>query len=612
VKSGFRTMAFLFCAMALLCCVSAGNANANAATLNCRAQVQNTASQFRVNTPLQQNARILDLRPEELCKANRNAPGNQRVGGNNIQDSKVCETSYEHARAAVRDYITLAEEACKHTAGLDLSNVTGGGALTAEAVRKAKDAAEANLAAARKLEEARAQVNEFGQEASKLRDRYKADLDKIMIAEANYEADRVKFANDPAKLAELENTRRTTDTIVNGRYSAKEGGTGILGVISGPDVVAARRGNASTISSYRELLPTTQRGIGLLSEQQLAFETAQAFDRQAQREIDARTQAAQNLQRYATNLDPVARRGTESIVTGSSSSQNSSLPNLNNAMAMTQAGAGLANTLKSQQQAAAPAGAAAANSNWNDIGAAAQTIAGLSGGGSKPGTSKIGGDANNGGEGKTVPGNVTKDPKESDRINPDSPEGSFGVASNGDVFVSGNNDLPPLGSTASRTPSSDARGKLGEGGGAEARAYGKKRKGEGKGEEQAACPPGQDCAALAAGGASFSKGGSLGVPVVGAADPGLNAVGALDNLFGEIPGLDGAGGAEAGTAASGGIFGFGSDSPLAEVSGGTEDGGKQGSVEVAPANSRSLFARVKVVHERALKKGAVSLFHKKL
>ncbi len=609
MKSGFRTTAFLVCVLALLCCASAGNANANAAALNCRAQVQNTASQFRVNTPLQQNARILDLRPEELCKANRNAPGNQRVGGNHIQDSKVCETSYEHARTAVREYMTLAEEACKHTAGLDLSNVTGGGALTAEAVRKAKDAAEANLAAARKLEEARAQVKEFGQEASKLRERYKADLDKIMAAEANYEADRLKFASDPAKLAELENTRSTTDTIVNGRYSAREGGTGILGVISGSEVVAARRGNASTISSYRELLPSSQRGIGLLSEQQLAFETAQAFDRQAQREIDARTQAAQNLQRYATNLDPVARRGTESIVTGASNSQNSSLPNLNNAMAMTQAGAGLANTLKAQQQAAAPA-AVAANSAWNDVGGATQTIAGLSGNGSKPGTSNIGGDANKGGQGSTAPGDLLKDPKGSDPINPNSPGGSFGVASNGDTFVSGNNDLPPLGTTASRIPASDAKGKLGEGSGAEARAYGKKKKGEAKDDEQPACAPGQDCAALAAAGTPFSKGGSLGVPVVGAADPGLSAVGALDNLFGDLPALDAGDAAAKGSAASGGVLGFG-DAGLEELAGEVSVG-KQGGVEVAPANSRSLFARVKIVHERALKKGAVSLFHKKL
>ena len=43
-----------------------------------------------------------------------------------------------------------------------------------------------------------------------------------------------------------------------------------------------------------------------------------------------------------------------------------------------------------------------------------------------------------------------------------------------------------------------------------------------------------------------------------------------------------------------------------------QPGGQQAAPEVAPANSRSLFMRVRLVHEKALKKGSVSLFHKKL
>ena len=579
----------------------------------CRAELQSVLGRLRVNTPLQEHAPLLELDPEKLCEANKNAPLNRRSSANSIEESRICENTYIKTKQAVQDYKTAMENACKKIDDVSTA-CTAEQNKTACMAGKAREAATASQTAADALRTAKAQIMDLDKAAKHARDTFNRDLPKIRAAlDKNQQAiDQARTAGNTAEVERLTKLRAEATAVRNGDLVV-EGG---LGAVFDQNAVAARRGidgNGSTITSYGDLIPRQGNRAGLFLEQDTAVRTMSVFNETMTPEIQRRAAVAQNLNSYATQLDGLATRQTEQIAGGAvknnTGSSSISMPNLNNAMAMTQAGAGLANTMNAQQ-AAAPAAAAPANSLWSDPGAAAQAITGLSGG-NKNGTSLIGGSDKGGTPSVpgTGPGPILKDPKAADPIDPQSPSGSFGVASNGDVFVSGNNDLPPLGSTASRTPSS----KPGESSGAEARAYGKKKKGEGKGEEQAACPPGQDCAALAAGGNNFSKGGSLGVPVVGAADPGLSAVGALDNLFGEIPGMDGAGGATTGTVANGGgLFGFGTDSPLAEVSGEAESGGKQGSAEVAPANSRSLFARVKVVHEKALKKGAVSLFHKKL
>lgn len=596
---------------------SAGAASGSVA-VDCRARAAEAAGQFRVNTPYERNARILDLDPERLCAANRGAPGNQKQQGNHVRDQQVCETAYLRAKEAVQQYQQLAEVSCQKSLGIDLTNATGGGLLTGEVVRRAREAADAELAAARKLEEAKTQVAEFGNEAARLRDRYKSDLDKINAAEQNYREDRAKIESeitDPAerarRLQELDNTRNTSDRIVNNRYAAPEGGTGLLSMIAGPDVVAARRGKASTITGdqgYMNLIASNNRRIGLLSEQQLAYETSKAFETRAQQEIDRRTALAQQFQNYATRLEPIARRETESVVRDPVTGNNtitggSTLGQMQQAMQLTQATAGLSNAVNGNQNAGATQ--AAAPSMWENVTGAVQNITGL-GGGNGPGSSKLGGDnVAKGGGTQPAPGDLPGTPKGEGPGRTDL-SGSFGVASNGDTFVTGLGDLPESGA-ASRTPAA-ARAKPGEGFGADVKGT-KKRKGD-PGAEKAACPPDQDCSALAATGSAFNKGGSLGVPLVGAADPGLNVKGALDGLFGELPTLDANGHPAAPLAAADAGFGL-AESELG-VGTGQAAGGQQGSPEVAPANSRTLFARVRGAHEKALKKGAVSLFHKKL
>ena len=605
-------------ALVAILLASAGVASGSMA-VDCKAKAAEAAAQFRVNTPYERNALILDLDPERLCAANRGAPGNQKQQGNHVRDQQVCETAYLLAKEAVQQYQQLAEVSCQKSLGIDLTNATGSGLLTGEVVRRAREAADAELAAARKLEEAKTQVAEFGNEPAKLRDRYKSDLDKINAAERNYREDRAKIESeitDPAertrRLQELDNIRNTSDRIVNNRYAAPEGGTGLLSMIAGPDVVAARRGKASTITGdqgYMNLIASNNRGIGLLSEQQLAYETSKAFQTRAQQEIDRRTALAQQFQNYATRLEPVARRGTESLVRNPVTGNNtitggSTLGQMQQAMQLTQATAGLNNAVNGGQTA--PATQAAPSSVWENVTGAVQNITGL-GGSNGPGSSKLGGDdVAKGGGAQPAPGDVPGTPKGESPGRHDLP-GSFGVASNGDTFVTGLNDLPESGA-ASRTPAA-ARGKPGEGFGADVKGT-RKRKAGSEADGKPSCPPDQDCSALAAAGSMFNKGGSLGMPVIGASDPNLNVKGALDGLFGELPTLDANGNPTTPVAAGDAGFGF-SEGELS-VGMGQGSAGQQGSPEVAPANSRTLFARVRGAHEKALKKGAVSLFHKKL
>ncbi len=596
---------------------------------NCKAKAAESARAFIVDTPYLEKVPILELNIDALCKANKNAPGNIKPNADNMSETKVCETSYERAQAAVKSYRDSMERACDKSLGLDLTNTKGQGLFTEEVAKKAQEAAAAKEAAVRKLEKAAKEVKEFGLYAKERRDRYYEDLQKIKMAEEHYQTERKRILADTGTsdkdrktmLEALDKTRNTTNRIVNTgstyEYApADTSGTGVLTAIN-PNYVAARTGKASTIvgvqggAGYLNLLPETREGIGLIREQQTAYDTARAFEVKASREIDRLSAEAATLRQYSTGLEPTIKNGTQSIMggitgnTGNNTGGSSSLPDPKNAMALMGAGSALAGTMNQQ----AAASAAPANSLWSNYPASTGGLTGLAGGASKQGSSILGG----GGSAETVPGkgNIAGEDKDSPASgSPDLsfPAGSYGVASNGDTFVSGNGDLPPEGSSASRTPASEGKPGSGEGG-ADAKTYGKKKKGRGEREEPANCPAGQDCAALAVAGSSFSKGGSLGVPVIGASDPGLNSAGALDNLFGDLPGLDGPS-----TPVAGGFNGSGFDL-AAELGGmGGESSGPraQGSTEVAPANSRSLFVRVKIVHERALKKGAVSLFHKKL
>lgn len=279
----------------------------------------------------------------------------------------------------------------------------------------------------------------------------------------------------------------------------------------------------------------------------------------------------------------------------------STLGQMQQAMALAQAGTGLANSMNAGQ--AAPGTSDTAPSMWENVTGAVQNITGL-GGSTGTGPSKLGGDEMAKSGNQPALGDVPEAPNEN--VPRHHLPSSLGAASEGDTLVTGLGG-PPEAGAASRAPSA-ARAKPGEGLGADVKGSAKKKKGAAAGGDAPACPPGQDCAALAATGVAFSKGGSLGVPVVGASDPSLNVTGALDGLFGELPTLDANGNPTAPAAMAEGGFG----EIEIDAATGLIPGGGQGSPEVAPANSRTLFARVRGAHEKALKKGAISLFHKKL
>jgi hypothetical protein len=96
-------------------------------------------------------------------------------------------------------------------------------------------------------------------------------------------------------------------------------------------------------------------------------------------------------------------------------------------------------------------------------------------------------------------------------------------------------------------------------------------------------------------------------------DPAFSTAGVLDNLLGQQPpALDPLAPLKPSdpVRSGGGLL----DGMLSPLGGGSETlaDSTQAASEIAPENTRSLFSRVHSVHEKALQRGAVLLFHRKL
>jgi|GEM_PF-7071961 len=361
--------------------------------------------------------------------------------------------------------------------------------------------------------------------------------------------------------------------------------------------VSAENGGAPNLRAYYN------NADNLAREQRIAAAAATGFRDFAKEEADYRRDSERTLismaeenERRANGLPP------STIIPSPQTPRNtdgaSMLPGLGTTAGLASAATGLTNSLNQQ----AGASAAAPASGLSQLASAAQALSGIGSGAKEAEVTKFKGGGSN-------LGKVENPPKDGVPENPQGREQLAAVSTGGDgAFVSGNGDLPPIdgaGQTGRSLASSAKTGKVG-GGGADVSANSKKRKGS---AETTACGSDKECmAAMGVETAQFNKAGSLGIPVTGSSDTGLGSLASLDNLFGPLPG-DQPGITPAGATPLFGNLGLGlgaSDDFSAPVS------GVQAAVELAPANSRSLFVRVKEVHEKALKRGSVSLFHKRL
>lgn len=584
-------------------------------TVNCKSMMAELDRKIANDKAYKSVRDALNADPKEKCKLNTKADHDKNYGLRGQQyrrnthrectaeDQSLCLATYSRIKSSFEEYRTLVNKGCE-IAG----KAAEACANSATEPKRFQCVAEKLREAAKAEEEAHKAIAQAGKDAEEYH-KLTSELSRV-------------YTNDRTIISRFSGEDLTTARAIrNGQLdrSAPEGG--LLQQLRDRESMA-RPGTGSTVTGStvisdfggaQNLQTYYQSAEQLAAEQRDAASAAKGFRSFAAEEASYRERSQQTLLEMARENELRAVRTqtssegrsiapTKVASTGNNITGGSTLGQMQQAMALTQAGAGLTNAMGAQP--AAGVAQAAAPSIWENVTGAVQNIAGI---GTGPGNSKLGGDDTaKGGGTHPAPGDVPGTPKDDNPGRADL-SGSFGVASNGgDVFVSGLNDLPEAGA-ASRAPAA-ANAKPGEGLGADVKGS-KKKKGAPEPGDAPACPPGQDCAALVAAGTAFNKGGSLGVPVVGAADPGLDVKGALDGLFGELPTLD-ANGNPAAAASTGGGFGF----TESEMMVGTGQGasGTQSSPEVAPANSRTLFARVRGAHEKALKKGAVSLFHKKL
>lgn len=574
---------------------------------NCEREADALKAKLTVDTPFQAKAPIMDLDPAKLCAASKDSPMNRRIGAESIEEARICENAYIKTQAAITEYRTAMIDACTKVndiaKGCDKEPNP-----TACMAKKANDAAAASEKAAKLLADARTQVNQLQAEAKKASDVYKKDQTQIINAlrKINQDIERAEADNRADEAAKLK-AQRDTATVIRGGRLMNEGG--LLDTLN-PDSVAANRGNRQTptITSYVAAIPRNGDQAGLQLEQETAARTAKAFSDGVKLEIDNRNAATTAMRSYATQLTSISTRQVDPITSGAvkppAATTGSSITSPNALTNMTNA-AKAATAATQAAQAAAAGGTSAASQ------AAAAQLASNAAQGYPTALSHSANASEASGKDASRLAQVVN-PKETPEKT-DNKEKPISLADNtfrgnDGGFVSGLNDLPPMesGSSASRTLASAKAGNVGSSGGVDVSSSGKKKKGA---TESQSCGSDKECmAAMGVETSQFNKAGSLGVPVLGSADTGLGSLASLDNLFGPLPG-DQPGITSAGAIPTLASLGVEQSGP-GEIY--TPASGVQAAVEMAPANSRSLFVRVRAVHEKAIKRGAVSLFHKKL
>jgi hypothetical protein len=540
---------------------------------------------------------VLDRDPEIDCQKNKNAGWDKDMAQQlNVKSdpscgdaASVCVGTYTRLKKAVADYKSAMNEACQFANSPPACLADAGGQAAAPACAKTfgDQAKTLNAKAKQALQTAYDESKSYRDLSQAVSAHYTADLKKIGLLEKD------SGAGDPTK----------SSTISGGKFSDSTEG-GLFSQLKAD--VTARGGGATNMAEYKA------RGSDLVREQARATQTIDDFRKQAGAELKVRSELSTNLNTSTITDDKNAKSQTTagSDVTGTKKDSDSSGNLLDKATSMTKlasAGTGLASAM----------GAASGMSGSSSPSAAALSGLNSTGGSStSPTPDSTNAVASGFGDARAAligaPGtavdNTTKAPSRDVRIdhvsNLDGSSGSTGGR------VAALDPLSPtgVGSTGSGTYMSahgSTTGASSDAGISES------------GREPASAKKcsGNDCAAMGElKTEQFNAGGALGMPKIGAADPALSTKGALDNLFGPLPSLDSlmpkdplAGAAGAAPAFESMLMNM--DSPVPGVS---HTEAQASAAAVAPANTRSLFDRVHSVHEVALKRGTVALYHKKL
>jgi hypothetical protein len=542
---------------------------------------------------------VLERDPDVVCKKNKDAGWdkdmaqrlNVKSDPNCVDASSVCVGTYQRLKKAVAEYKDTMNEACQFAKNPPPCAAGDGQAAALTCVKNVGDQAKAlNAKAKQALQSAFDESKSYRDLSQAVSAHYTDDLKKISLAEKTS--------------GSADETNASTIT------GNKFGDTSEGGVFSQLKAdVNARSGGKSNIAEYRDA------GSDLIREQRLATQTIDEFRKQASAELKVRSDLGTSLNNTTATDEKNSKLQTTagSDVTGTKkdSDSGSLLDKVTSMTKLASAGTGLASAMNatSNRSSTSSPSAAALDGLNNNTGSSTSPTPGstnslpssLGGGqptlGGGPGTS-----ADNSGKA------LSRDARIDRGSNLDGYSGTSGARGLA---------LDSQASTAAVAGSASA------GAGTYMSAHGSASGASGdlnineSGRDPASLKKcagsGSDCGAMGdLKTDQFNAGGALGMPKIGAADPALATKGALDNLFGPLPSLDSlipkdpvAVGAA--PALEGMLMNM--ESPMAGV---PPSEAQASTAAVAPANTRSLFDRVHSVHEVALRRGTVALYHKKL
>lgn len=559
---------------------------------------------------------VLEKDPEVVCENNAKAgwdtavAGQMKDGGASC-DTSVCKGTYIRLKKAVEDYKSAMRDACSaQDSAKNCSNQPYLNQTTAlSCVKQVTDTnAALNQKARAALRSAMEESKSYKELIQTVNEKYTADRTRIMQAEASAKSS----GEDPAKIVE---EKRKSSTVTGSKFGNS---TDIAAQIGGAQV-DARNGGVNNIEAYQALL--NDKTGKLVTEQRNAAATIDAFQEAASSEITGRNTTSSKLKsNSAAEAFFAGNQPTAGATVTGGNPTTGGIPDKS-----PDSGGGNTNLLNQatglSQLAGAGAGLAAATGALNNSGASspsAASLAGLNGpGGSVASSLPSSGQNSSFGNGAPSPGGSLgspgapdsggKSPSRGDQIDRysgvDGSSGSGGSPRGSDV----GSDL-----SAGRGAYMSARGTAsgGSGDGASIKEAGRDPASTAAGAKNCF---GRDCGAMGELKTNqFNAVGALGMPKIGAADPALSTKGALDNLFGPLPSLDSLLPKDPGAApALEGVLEK-MDLPLPPGGGPGAGPEAQAAAAVAPANTRSLFERVHSVHEVALRRGSVALFHKKL
>ncbi|MGZ3655879.1 MAG: coiled-coil domain-containing protein [Bdellovibrionota bacterium] len=554
---------------------------------------------------------VLSKDPNVACRLNNDAGWDKSVAAklNDKSDPScngtVCASTYLRLQRAVKDYKKAAGQACNMNSDPKGCLASAGDDQNAAfkcAKAKQEQALELSKMARKALETAKDEAANYRKLTQEVKKKYDADQDKIQEAEDAMRTQGQSMSDITAA--------KQQSAVVNGDTFGSGQGGGVLSQLNA--TVDARNGGAQSLADYEN------RQKQLTAEQDRAAATIDAFNKAAKVELDNRTRleaalTAESLKtaKLSTSSGPISSNDKSTITgkdSGSGKSDSSSDSLLNQATNLTK----LASAGTSLASAMNKSGASQAQ-NFNSgypgsgEGPAQPGTTGASG----PTTSSFGSNGSPTG-GSTSPTPIPPGQGALDRTHlgqNSNVDGNSGHSARGymggDLTASADQGASHAGGYGFGSSGSSSSG-ASEGIKDEGRAPASKD------NKAGACTGSEsDCAAMNdLKTPQFNAGGALGMPKIGAADPALATKGALENIFGPIPSLDSlipkpTDPTKSGPAMDGLVVGFENPAVVAEP-------GQQVAAAIEPAASRSLFVRVHSVHEMALKRGSVSLYHKKL